>query len=97
MSGQIDHYVHRLPDREEQRPDTAPGNYYVSVIDPYTGRFGLLLGPFKNDHAAALAMVEKVRAKAEELDWRAHFYAFGTCRLPEGYDRPGRMNRFFSL
>lgn len=92
---EISHYVHQNPDRQGQQPDTAPGNYYVSVIDPDTGRFGLLLGPFKNDHAAALAMVDKVRAKACDLDPRAYWYAFGTCRLPEDYEEPGRLNQFF--
>ena len=49
-----------------QAPDNQPGNYYVSVIDGK--RVGRLLGPFENDHAGALAMVDKVRVKAEELD-----------------------------
>ena len=81
-----------------QTPDTKPGEYYVSVIDgPRAGR---LLGPFTNDHQAALDMVNKVRDKAIEMDPRAHFYAFGTCRL-DGNDkvpiRAGVLNRFFGL
>lgn len=76
-----------------QLPDTKPGNYYVSVIDG--PRSALLLGPFENDHAAALAMVDKVRAKAEEVDPRASWYAFGTCRMDAS--RPGRLNAEFGL
>lgn len=81
-----------------QQPDTQPGEYYVSVRDG--GRTGLLLGPFTNDHKAALDLVEKVRTKAEELDPRAVFYAFGTVRL-EGNDKvpiwAGSLNKYFNM
>lgn len=81
-----------------QTPDTKPGEYYVSVVDgPRASR---LLGPFTNDHAAALAMVDKVREKAEEIDPRAAFYAFGTCRIDGDGRVPvraGVLNRFFGL
>lgn len=85
-----------IPRCDMQPVDSKPGMYYVTVIDG--ARVGRLLGPFKNDHAAALSMVDKVRAKAEELDPRAAFYAFGTCRIP-GDDtvpiRAGLLNKFF--
>lgn len=81
-----------------QQPDTKPGMYYVSVMDG--ARTGRLLGPFENDHAGALAMVDKVRDKAQELDPRAAFYAFGTIRL-SGDDsvpiRAGLLNKYFGL
>lgn len=64
--------------------------FYVSVIDGQ--RYGLLLGPFP-ELAQAEAMVEQVRTKAEELDPRAHWYAFGTCKAPTG--GPGRLNDLF--
>ena len=74
------------------------GEYYVSVIDG--PRWRTLLGPFTDDHQAALDMVEAVRDKAIELDPKAHFYGFGTCRL-EGGDkvpiRPGLLNKHFGL
>lgn len=78
-----------------QTPDLKPGDYYVSVIDGQ--RTGLLLGPFLNDHAAAIAMVEAARTKACETDPRAHWYAFGTCRkdtppATEPGNRPGVLN-----
>lgn len=74
-----------------QQPDTKPGAYYVTVIDgPKVGR---LVGPFINDHAAALAMVGKARAIAEKMDPRACWYAFGTCRIDiDGAMRPGVLN-----
>lgn len=77
-----------------QQPDTKPGAYYVTVID--AGRVGRLLGPFFNDHAAALAMVEPVRAKANELDPKSWFYAFGTCRVDADGPAPaGILNDHF--
>jgi hypothetical protein len=81
-----------------QAADTKPGNYYVSVVD--SKRYNLLLGPFVDDHKAALDHVDAVRAKAEELDPRAVFYAYGTCRLPDDDSVPlraGLLNRFFGL
>jgi len=64
--------------------------FYVSVIDG--PRYGLLLGPFAQ-HEQALALVEAVSKKANELDPRAWFYAFGTCKA-QGTE-PGRLNSLF--
>lgn len=77
-----------------QAPDTQPGAYYVTVHDGR--RYGRLLGPFVNDHAQALSMVDAARAKAEELDPRAAFYSFGTARLDASETRPGVLNDYFS-
>lgn len=78
-----------------QQPDTKPGAYYVSARDG--PRHALCLGPFVNDHAAALARVEAVRRLAADLDPRAHWFAFGTCRLDLPADLTalpaGRLNR----
>lgn len=76
----------------DQQPDTKPGNYYVSVVRGSDYR--LLLGPFVDNHAGALEMVEAVRKKAEELDPKAHWYAFGTCRAETS--APGILNKFFN-
>lgn len=79
-----------------QAPDTKPGAYYVSVADG--GRVARLLGPFTDDHAGALAWVDRVRDKAIELDPRGHFYAFGTCRIPDDDSVPvraGSLNKYF--
>lgn len=59
-------------------PDPRPGFYYVSVLDgPKSAR---VRGPFKDDHAAALAAVDKTRRQLNHLEPRSAFYAFGTCR-----------------
>ena len=82
----------------KQIADTKQGAYYVTVIDG--GRVGRLLGPFYDDHAAALAMLDKVREKATEIDPRAHFYAFGTCRIPSDDSVPircGVLNKYFGM
>ena len=84
-----------------QQPDPQPGFYYVSVRRERgpTHFMGagtdhrLLLGPFVNDHARALASVEQVRRKAEDLDPRACWYAFGTCRVESAEPpEPGILN-----
>lgn len=78
-----------------QAPDTKPGNYYVSVRKD-SGDWRVLLGPFPNDHAAALAWVDKARNKAIELDPRAPWYSYGTVRLPVDAALPnGALNRYF--
>jgi hypothetical protein len=78
-----------------QQPDTAPGNYYVSVRDGT--RAGLLVGPFPNDHAGALAWVVAAQRKAEEVDPWAAFYGFGTVRMKQTYDEPGILNEMLGL
>lgn len=90
----ISHHVHQeLP---SQLPDTKAGDYYVSVQNGNS--FALLLGPFKDNHAEALSLVDAVRAAAAQLDGRAHWYSFGTCRLdtpPETMpgNRMGSLNQ----
>lgn len=71
-----------------QVPDTKPGNYYVTAISGE--KVAWLLGPFVNDHGAALGMVDAARAKACDIDPRAHWYSFGTARAE--HDFPGKLN-----
>lgn len=82
-------YVHSTPAVEAVEPDPRPGSYYVSCIDG--PRRALLYGPLPS-HAAALAMVDQVRAVAVEVDARAHWYSFGTARADVDYTRPGVLN-----
>lgn len=87
--------AHHAP---QQAPDTKPGAYYVTVIDG--PRHGRLLGPFFNDHAAALALVDAARAKAEEMDPKEIWYAYGTARFPDDDSVPlrfGVLNGHFGL
>jgi hypothetical protein len=51
-----------------------------------------LAGPFRDDHAAALALVDRCRDLAVEYDPTTWFDAFGTARTPYRYDRPGAFN-----
>lgn len=79
--------------------DHTPGHYYVSVMDHIKrpSRTGLLAGPFVDDHAAALAMVDRARAAAYVRDKWAWFYAFGTVRMPKTFTRPGLLNKELGL
>lgn len=77
-----------------QQPDVKPGNYYVSVRDGKRSAF--LLGPYENDHATALTMVNAAAQLAYELDPKAAFYAFGTARVDLDEEAsPGRLNKYF--
>ena len=78
-----------------QKPDTKPGDYYVSAIDGK--RYALLLGPFRDDHKAALAMVDKAQARAMQVDIKAPWYSYGTCRLEHGTGKPGVFNAYFGV
>lgn len=74
-----------------QTPDTKPGDYYVSVIEG--GRTALALGPYRDDHAAALARVDEVRRYCVGYGGRVAFASFGTCRLDAADENPaGRLN-----
>jgi len=77
---------------DKQQPDTKKGSYYVSVIDG--SRYVLALGPFINDHQAALDRVDAVRDYVRDHDPRGHFYSFGTARTDS--DRPGKLNAILS-
>lgn len=86
-----------------QTADTKPGAYYVTACDMVdnagtVGAVYLMLGPFIDDHATALACVDAVQALCNELDstGRAWFKVYGTVR----YDTPpraGRLNNYFGL
>jgi hypothetical protein len=54
--------------------------FYVSIWDHSGGRVGFLLGPFET-HQAALDAVPEGKRKAEEVDARAFWHAFGTLRV----------------
>jgi len=73
----------------QQTPDTRAGAYYVSAIDG--PRTYLMAGPY-DQHADALANVDRALSAANDIDPRAWFMAWGTVR----YDEPqgsGRLNQ----
>lgn len=69
---------------------TEPRDYFVSIVRSSTQR-GLLTGPFAT-HTEALAHVDEARRIACELDEWAWFDAFGTCSLPKGSGKVGKLN-----
>lgn len=87
---QIDAYRHR-PEGEAQHPNTKLGDYFVSALDGK--RFALVSGPYVNDHAAAISDINECRSLVEEIDPRAVFYAFGTCRLKNECGKIGFLQR----
>jgi hypothetical protein len=82
--------VHNKP-----QPDTKPGNYYVTIHDG--ARFGLLAGPFRDDHQTAIDLVARCQDLAIQLDPWAHFHAFGTARIDYDYGKPGKLNARLGL
>ena len=54
-------------------------HFYVSAIDG--SRKYLVAGPYA-DHATALARVDAVRGRADEINPRAWFMAWGTAGSP---------------
>lgn len=75
-----------------EQPDTAGGNYYITVRRE-NGDFRCLAGPYRDNHAAALAAKDKVASLAINLDPKAAFYSFGTIRTDYSYAEPGILNR----
>lgn len=63
---------------DEQPEDPRPGFYYVSCQRD-DGRSARIRGPYAT-HAAALDAVRAVKDVAQDVDSRAHWYAWGTCR-----------------
>ncbi len=83
---------HPDPDTATQQPDTQPGNYYVSAMDPGTGNSWPVLGPFPNDHAAALSAVAEATAFCQAHHPRSIWFSFGTVRMDTTYLKPGTAN-----
>jgi hypothetical protein len=73
-------------------PEDCPpiGEYYVSCIDD-DGRVFLMAGPYRT-HGLALADERRVCLKASDVDGRAWFMAWGTCRKDSR--EPGVLNKF---
>lgn len=76
-----------------QKPDTKPGLYYVSAMNETGRKWVPLLGPFPDNHAAALEKVDDVRTLACDIDPRGVWWSYGTVRIDHQVDPPqGRLN-----
>jgi|SRR5215475_1156418 len=73
---------------DAQRPDTAPGPYYVVLIDG--ARWEIVSGPYLT-HAEALGLVDQARLRCEAQNWRAAFYRFVTARMRPDFSQPGSL------
>ena len=77
-----------------QTPDIKPGLYYVSAVRSGGRQWWPLLGPFPDDHSAAIRKVDAVRKLACELDPRGCWYAYGTVRIEHQENPPqGALNK----
>lgn len=72
-------------------PDKTPGNYYVTVS--LQEQVTPLLGPFVNNHAAALDAVELAAQTLQQLDPRANECKYGTMRMGTTICEPGILNQ----
>lgn len=73
-----------------EKPDTKLGHYYVSVRNTRGDNYARALGPFVNDHAGALAAVDKVQRILEDLRVKGfnHWTPVGTMRVNADVDTP---------
>jgi hypothetical protein len=79
----------------EQAPDPRPGKYYVSATNGE--RYWIMRGPY-DSHSAALADVRETMLKAIDLDPKAFWMKWGTCRWKNEHSAtPGRMNGYFQV
>ena len=80
-------------------PDHRRGNwtddpcFYVDCVEGE--KVAMLAGPYAT-HAEALAALPAVKIVAQQVDARAHWYAFGTCRTPNGW-REGVLNHTLGI
>lgn len=63
--------------------------YFVSMINGK--RTALLVGPYAT-HQEALAMVDKAKEKAIQLNLWCVFYTFGTCKIESDSLPTGKLN-----
>ena len=59
----------------------ATRTYYVTVIDPESGRKGFLLGPYRTQ-TEALHNVRRGKELAHQHDYKAAWYGYGTAGAP---------------
>ena len=71
--------------------DVKNGHYYVSILNG--SRKCLALGPFTNNHIAALSQVEQVNDYVSEHYPGGWFYAYGTCRIVTNNPPAGILNK----
>jgi hypothetical protein len=76
-----------MSDRRPRRLviDPRPGRYYVTCIN--AGRVGFVAGPFRR-HQAARRFLWFAKRAADRVDPWSHFYAWGTSRLRDNWDKP---------
>ena len=74
-------------------PEDCPaiGGYYVSCVDD-NGNVFLMAGPYRT-HGLALADERKATLIASDVDGRAWFYRWGTCRRKDEQLQPGILNK----
>ena len=77
--------------KESESNPEIPGNFYISIIDG--DKWKPVYGPFKT-HPEALENVKKAKDKANELDPKSFWYAFGTVKMKLEYDKPGILNQY---
>lgn len=66
-------------------------NFYVTCIDG--PRKQILLGPYEK-HGHALLDVRLAREMAEKIDFRSHFYSFGTASFQKDFIKPGILEQY---
>lgn len=73
-------------------PEDCPpvGGYYVSCTE--AGQVWLMAGPYRS-HGEALANERKATLIASNIDGRAWFMSWGTCRVRDGELKPGKLNQ----
>ena len=71
--------------------DIKAGHYYVSIVNGT--RKCLALGPFTNNHTAALSQVQRVNDYVGEHYPGGCFYAYGTCRVITNSPPEGKLNK----
>lgn len=85
------------PSLQNSQPDPRPGNYFVTMLRD-DGSYLPLLGPLPT-HQEALDRVTITQLYAGQLDSRAVWASFGTCRMePQGHDQiKGVLNSHWPL
>lgn len=77
-----------------QTPDIKPGLYYVSAVRSGGRQWWPLLGPFPDDHLAAILKVDAVRKLACELDAHSAVRIPAAARIEHQENPPqGALNK----
>lgn len=73
------------------KPHSPDEHFYVTVVDGT--KVQILFGPYEH-HGHAIQDVTPAKKIANDIDYRSHFYSFGTTGFSKTFNKPGILEGY---